>query len=568
VRRVASVAVLLLFALASPAAADGVDVTHADTARELADVDIAAVARTAQAAAEPQVAAADEALPMSWSCSELASDNTANAKFSAALPQIHVAYAYAGTDDFASWKNRLQGDVSVVQRFLSSQSGGRKALRFDMGTSCSTQEVDITAVPLLQARSYYLDNFSRVEHDVRAALPGLPANWDLMIVADNLTTEPSGWRGQGEVYDQNDRPDADNPNNHGGLTSILWAPSGAPRDSRDSTVWWPDGFLHELTHNMGGVQSTAPHHTDYGHCWDEHDVMCYDDGSGIAMANVCPTVSGAIAEVYDCGNDDYFSPVPAAGNYLATHWNVYNSAFMVGCATLVPACGGAGGPTPIPPVNSVPPGITGTPAVGQTVFASHGSWINDPTSYAYGWERESAFGWSAIAGATGAAYTPTAADAGLRLRVVVTATNADGSVVAASDPTAGVSVPAAPPTAPAHTPAPRELTTGSAWLTVTAGSPRGKRLARVAFSAPAAGRVTTRALRIRRPSGSYVVRLCTTGSRPACTTRTLRARAGRLALPALTLRHASGSRVRVTLSVTARSRRATAVTRGPVALDV
>jgi hypothetical protein len=328
-------------------------------------------------------------------------------------------------------------------------------------------------------------------------------------------------------------------------------------------VWWPDGFLHELTHNMGGVQSTAPHHTSYGHCYDEHDVMCYDDGSGIAMVNVCPNVSGAIAEVYDCGNDDYFSPLPGAGTYLATHWNVYNSAFMVGCAALVPACGGAGGPTPIPPVNSVPPGVTGAAAVGQSVFASHGSWLNDPTSYAYTWERESSFGWGAIAGATGAAYSPTADDAGLRLRVVVTATNSDGSVVAASDPTGGVTVAAAAPVetvpAPAHTSAPSRLTRGSAWLTL-----RGKRLGHVSFSARS-GRVTSRALRIKRPSGRYTVKLCTTGARPACTAKALRARGGRLAVPALTLRRVSG-RVRVTLSV--KARRATAVTRGAVALDV
>jgi hypothetical protein len=566
VRRAASVAVLLLLTVASPAAAaDGVAVTHADTATELADVDIAAVARTAQAAAEPGVSSADEALPKTWSCSERTGDNTANAKFSRSLPQIHVVYAYVGWDDFSSWKNRLQGDVSVVQRFLSSQSGGRKALRFDMGTSCSDQEIDVTSVRLPQPRSAYIDDFDSVEHDVRAALPDLPANWDLMILADSLTYQ-TGWRGEGEVYDTDDSPDASNANNRGGLTSILWAPSRAPSDSSDSGVWWPDGFLHELTHNMGGVQSTAPHHTSYGHCYDEHDVMCYDDGSGIQMVNVCPNVSGAIAEVYDCGNDDYFSPLPGAGSYLATHWNVYNSAFMVGCAALVPACGGAGGPTPIPPVNSVAPGVTGSAAVGQTLFAGHGSWLNDPTSYAYAWERESSFGWNAIAGATSAAYAPTADDVGLRLRVVVTATNADGSVVAASDPTAAVTAPAAAPVTPARTPEPSKVTSGSAWLTVTAGTPRGKRLGRVSFSA-ASGRVRTRALRVKRPSGRYTVKLCTTGALRACTTKTLRARGGRLAIPALTLRHSSG-RVNVTLTVSARSRRATAVTRGAVALDL
>jgi hypothetical protein len=126
----------------------------------------------------------------------------------------------------------------------------------------------------------------------------------------------------------------------------------------------------------------------------------------------------------------------------------------------------------------------------------------------------------------------------------------------------------AAPVAPVVTPRARELTGASAWLRVTAGTPRGKRLARIVFTAPAAGRVTTAAVRIKRPSGRYVVQLCTTGNQPTCLAKKLRARAGRLAVPALTLRVGSGQRVRAWLSVTALSRRAKAVTRGPVPLDV
>jgi hypothetical protein len=151
--------------------------------------------------------------------------------------------------------------------------------------------------------------------------------------------------------------------------------------------------------------------------------------------------------------------------------------------------------------------------------------------------------------------------------VIVTAHNADGDVVVASTPTASVA--AAPP--PVVTPAPRRLTGAKAWLTVTAGSPRGKRLGRVAFSAPGSGAVTTRSLRIARPTGRYAVELCATplkGTLPTCRVKRLRARAGRLTLPALKVRLGAGQRVRVRLAVRSLSRRATAQTRGAVSLGV
>jgi hypothetical protein len=581
VRRVAFFVLLCLFVVGPTAAAhvvSGAEVTHADTGQDLADVDIAAAARAAAKAAEPKVAADAEGLTRDWTCSAPSTTNVAD--LDPTLPQIHVVYAYANDqpNDFANWADRLQGNVSVVQRFLSAQSGGTKALRFDMRTDCTDDAVDITTVQLPRPRSYYLDNFTRVRTDTWAAFPGAFASQhDLMILADNLTAATNYWVGLGQYY-PDDRPGSNNFNNGAGLTSVLWATANSPTDSWwDTETWWPEGFLHEITHNLGGVQETSEHATLAGHCWDESDVMCYDDGSGIAMQSYCPNGSGTIDESYDCGKDDYYAPAPPAGSYLATHWNVYNSAFMASCAAVAPACGGAGGPTPTPPVNSIAPGITGAPKLGQALVAGHGTWVNAPTHYGYRWQRETAFaGWTAISGATTAVYTPTSTDVGLRLRVVVTATNADGAVVAASAPSAsvaGTGSPAPTPTpaaTPTPAPAPR-VTRGSAWLTVTAGSPRGRRLGRVAFSAPGSGAVRTRSLRIARPTGRYAVELCATplkGTVPTCAVKRLRARAGRLTLPALTARLGAGRRVRATLSVRSLTRRATAATRGSVLLDV
>ena len=82
-----------------------------------------------------------------------------------------------------------------------------------------------------------------------------------------------------------------------------------------------------------------------------------------------------------------------------------------------------------PPVNTAPPVISGTPAMGQTLLTSNGSWSNNPTAYSYQWVRCDPNGMACltIPGATGSSYIVAASDAGLTLRSSVTATNPAGS---------------------------------------------------------------------------------------------------------------------------------------------
>jgi hypothetical protein len=76
-----------------------------------------------------------------------------------------------------------------------------------------------------------------------------------------------------------------------------------------------------------------------------------------------------------------------------------------------------------PLYSMVQPSISGTPAPGQTLQVSPGSWSQTPTGYGYYWQRCNANGrvCAAIANATAAAYTVTAADAGHTLVAVVQA---------------------------------------------------------------------------------------------------------------------------------------------------
>ncbi|MFT3973345.1 MAG: hypothetical protein QM699_07810 [Amaricoccus sp.] len=92
------------------------------------------------------------------------------------------------------------------------------------------------------------------------------------------------------------------------------------------------------------------------------------------------------------------------------------------------------------PTCSVPPAISGSPVVGIASTASDGTWAGnpaptlDPTTPRQ-WYRclaASPFTATAIAGATGTAYTPVAADQGYRLRYDVKMTNSQGSLVSQS----------------------------------------------------------------------------------------------------------------------------------------
>ncbi len=115
-----------------------------------------------------------------------------------------------------------------------------------------------------------------------------------------------------------DRPGQENVNNG---AYALWA-----RVDRD--CWDRDGLVeaHELTHMLGAVQQSAPHSTTNGHCTDDYDIMCYNDGSGAQVERVCE--DSRLELRLDCNRDDYFDPTPASGSYLDTHWNVARSSFL------------------------------------------------------------------------------------------------------------------------------------------------------------------------------------------------------------------------------------------------
>lgn len=104
----------------------------------------------------------------------------------------------------------------------------------------------------------------------------------------------------------------------------------------DRGCWNAAVATHELGHNLGAVQLSAPHSDGSWHGLQEYDRMDY----GGQQVYDCPDPS--FERLLDCQHDDYFSTSPSPGSYLDTRWNVARSVFLVGGAVAPPS------PTPTP----------------------------------------------------------------------------------------------------------------------------------------------------------------------------------------------------------------------------
>jgi hypothetical protein len=143
------------------------------------------------------------------------------------------------------------------------------------------------------------------------------------------------------------------------------------------------------------------------------------DEQGFVFGISCPTTSLCVA--VDSAGNAITSTDPTGG---ASAWKI------------TPVFGNSGEPLP---ENTELPLIAGTAAQGEVLSETHGTWLNNPMSFAYQWERCDAFGnnCQAITGATAQTYTLTAADVGSTIRVQEIASNSDGAgtpAVSASTP--------------------------------------------------------------------------------------------------------------------------------------
>ncbi len=316
--------VLLLAALLLPAVArpsPGVRVVaHADRLPPVPDAAwrslLPARARIATAAS------AASATPGDW-CGEPTFEEYGPAR----AHTIKVVYAYprGGSDRFGVYSDLIQRDVEAARVFYARESGGAVIPRFDLGTACGPSYVDVRKVELPRPREGYPADAARAALVLAQDLSNLLGpDRDYLVYVDGLAS--SGDATGVATMASDDSAGPDNRAASGGFFGFVIG-DGSPAFNRARTLT----AIHELTHTLGAVQDSAPHSTGAGHCFDEQDVMCYDDGGPrVPHPLPRPRCSADPLPRLDCGRDDYFAPTPPANSYLARHWNVARSPFLCG----------------------------------------------------------------------------------------------------------------------------------------------------------------------------------------------------------------------------------------------
>lgn len=214
--------------------------------------------------------------------------------------EVVYARAFDDSDQYATRAAALRTTLERVNYWLNASAVATGVSGADMKVLCTGGVMTVHKATLPTSKSG--DSFGSVLEDVSSLGFANTRTKYLVHYDDSI---PCGCGGMAQAPGD-DRRASDN--------SALRGPMYGVTITSSTLV-----VMHELSHTLGAVQTSAPHSTGASHCYDGADVMCYNDGGPKGSLYTTSTCTGF---VYDCNKDDYFNASPAATTYLATHWNL------------------------------------------------------------------------------------------------------------------------------------------------------------------------------------------------------------------------------------------------------
>jgi hypothetical protein len=255
--------------------------------------------------------------------------------------QVMYARAADRTDRYAQYAASIRTwvrDVDTIFEQSAVETGGWRKVRWVHDGACVPVVLNVV---LSNAGD---DTFNNTINELRNAGYNRTDRKYLIF----MDASGTGICGIGNIrYD--DSPGTSNSNN------------GGPSFARvDSGCWGGGTAAHELMHNIGGVQLSAPNTSGGGHCVDEYDLMCYSDSPNYPTMVIRCSATSHNAR-FDCNHDDYYHTNPTPSTYLANKWNAANSRYLLITAPSTPTPTVTGTPPTNTPTFTPSPTVTGTP---------------------------------------------------------------------------------------------------------------------------------------------------------------------------------------------------------------
>jgi hypothetical protein len=284
--------------------------------------------------------------PAPWCGVATAQDDVSNELDNGPM-KYHAIYAVPADapDRLGDFATTIQSGAMGASALIERLRG--RAIRFDMGTSCGKQFLDISDVRLRRTSAEWASAAqdettfaAALNEELRTAGFGVMSPLDDAVTARGRQVNYVVWFDMpvagvcGQATRSTDtRRSPDNLNAWGGKIAVVFRVG--------DSFCGADGVRHEIGHTLGALVPAAPHAFDGAHCNDAaEDTMCYPSSPRV-------TDGPLRVQYFDYGDDDYWGPL--------NHWTVDLSPFLcpdatcnapAGTTTTTTATGGFEAPPP------------------------------------------------------------------------------------------------------------------------------------------------------------------------------------------------------------------------------